>query len=263
MTEYVGSDRFVALQKALHARQSDFANDPVISNGGRIMNVLDPDAYGWDKLRRTAEQDLLLGLTMVDRDATLDKLSALFGDTAEFPYWQVFTGTSAAVLPACAALLSAAPLPKAWTLESFTHPSQDIIAEAQRLNLDTGIAALPSYYMRGEVMPSMLTCIFDETGAMRVCAVGSMRYHANSKLANWMFAGSVSVHPSLRRRGLGAHVNAALLRDSQAAFGWDTVLEQAKADNLASVGMIRKCGLAAVPNTVTIVVNLTGGFVSR
>lgn len=263
MSEYVGSETFVTLQKALHARQSEFAKNPFISNGGRIMNVLDPDAYGWDNLRQTAEQDLLLGLTMVDRDTTLDRLSSVFGDTAEFPYWQVFTGTSEAVLPTCAALLSATLLPTGWTLESFSHPSHDIIAEAQKLNLETGIAALPAYYMRGEVMPSMLSCIFDETGAMQVCAVGNMRYHADSELANWMFAGTVSVHPSQRRRGLGAHINAALLRDSQAAFGWTTVLEQAKADNMASVGMIQKCGLAAVPDKVTIVVNLTGGYVSR
>ena len=263
MSDFIGTDVFVALQKSLHARQSEFACNSIISNGGRIMNVLDPEVFGWDKLRQTAEEDLLVGITMVDRDTTLAKLSKLFGNDAEFPYWQVFTGASGTVLPRCEALLTAQPLPDGWTLQSFTHPSEGIIAQSQNLNIETDVAPYPGYYLQGEVMPSMLTCIFDETGKMIVCASGNMRYHADSPFAKWMFAGGVSVHPSQRRRGLGSYVSAALLRDSHASFGWTTVLEQAKADNLPSVGMITKCGLTAVLNKVTIVVNLTGGYVTR
>ena len=114
-----------------------------------------------------------------------------------------------------------------------------------------------------QAQPDGLIVFIASAIGLIACAMGNMRYHADSELANCMFAGAVSVRASHRRRGLGNHVNAALLCDSRAAFGWTTVLEQAKADNFASVGMITKCGLTAVPDTVTIVVNLTGGFVSR
>ncbi len=111
MSEYVGSDVFVSLQKALLARQDEFDSNPNVSNGGPIMNILDPDAYGWDRLRHTAELDRFVGLTMVDRETTLAQLSTVFEGGAEFPYWQVFTGTPEAVLPQCTHILTETQLP--------------------------------------------------------------------------------------------------------------------------------------------------------
>jgi hypothetical protein len=81
--------------------------------------------------------------------------------------------------------------------------------------------------------------------------------------ANTLFAGAVSVAPLIRQKGLGTLTNAILLRDSQKMTGWTRVLEQAKEDNLPSCGMIRKCGLKQDPNLVTIVVNLSGEFITR
>lgn len=263
MSEYVGSDTFVAVQKALKARQNEFDRNPIVSNGGRIMNILDPDAYGWDKLYEIAKKDRFIGLTMVDRDATLQKLSAVFGDGAEFPYWQVFTGCARDVLPKCEDVLAQAQLPAGWDVKSYTHPDEEAIEQSQNLNMAAGVAAPPAYYLRGDVMPSMLTCLYDQEGTMTACASSTMRYHPESDLAGWMFAGGVSVDPAQRRRGFGAVVNAALLRDSHRAFQWTTTLAQAKADNLPSVGMITKCGLTAMKDKVTIVVNLTGGYITR
>ena len=125
------------------------------------------------------------------------------------------------------------------------------------------MAPSPAYYLRGDEIPSMLTCLFDEDGKMAACASGTMRYHPKSKLAGWMFAGGVSVSPNHRRKQLGSCLNAALLVDSQKEFGWVGVLEQAKADNPASVGMIKRCGLQEAKDTVTVVVNLTGSTITR
>ena len=86
MGEYVGSEHLVALQKSLRARREEFASAPLLSNGGRIMNVLDPDAYGWENVRRDAERDGFVGLTMVNQDRTLTQLASLFDGEAEFPY---------------------------------------------------------------------------------------------------------------------------------------------------------------------------------
>lgn len=90
-----------------------------------------------------------------------------------------------------------------------------------------------------------------------------MRYQPGGPLAGWIFAESVSVSLDHRRLGLGAYINALLFAESHAAFGWGTALEQVKADNAASVGMIKRCGLRQDPGKVTIVVNIAGGYVTR
>ena len=53
----------------------------------------------------------------------------------------------------------------------------------------------------------------------------------------------VSVDDSHRGRGLGKLVNALALVESQARFGWASVIEAVAADNPASAAMIRACGL--------------------
>lgn len=81
----MGSDALVALQKMLRQRGNAFAGNPLLSNGGRIMNILDPEQYGWDNVQAAAERDRLVGLTLVDRDTTLAKLTDLYGSDVEFP----------------------------------------------------------------------------------------------------------------------------------------------------------------------------------
>ena len=263
MGEYVGSDSGVALQKALRQRGAEIASSPLLSNGGRILNILDPEAYGWDKVRQVAETDGFVGLTMVDRDQTLLQLESLFGGEAEFPYWQVFTGDPDSILPNCQKVVAGYDMPAGWRIESITRPDEDVIDASQKLNLEAGVAPSPAYYLRGEEIPSMLTCVFDDEDNMIGCASGTMRYHPQSKLSGWLFAGGVSVSPDHRRKQLGSLINASLLIDSHAEFGWVGVLEQAKADNPASKGMIRRCGLREAENEVTVVVNLTGDRITR
>ena len=220
-------------------------------------------AFGADCMMCVIKGAKSVRLTMVDREPTLRKLSKIFGGTVEFPYWQVFTGQPANVLAKSAFVLSETPLSEGWRVQSYTHPDEATIAQSQALNSKAGVAPAPAYYLRGHVIPSTLCCIYDTSGCMAACASGTMRYHPYSTLAGWMFAGGVSVHPDHRRKGLGAYVNAALLRDSHATHNWTAALEQAKNDNLPSVGMIRKCGLAPFNDKVTIVVNLTGGHITR
>ncbi len=263
MAEYFGDEHVVALQKAIRARAEDFSKQPLLSNGGRIINILDPDAYGWENVRLDAEYYGFIGLTMVDRVKTLTRLAQVFGAEMEFPYWEAFTGTPENVVLACEKIVDGITFPDGWALTSLTHPDEQTIDESQHLNQATGVAPTPAYYMRGDYVPSMLTCLWDQDGKLTACASATMRYHPNGPLSGWLFAGAVSVSPEHRRKGLGAYVNAKLLCDSHNAFNWNHILEQAKADNAASVGMITRCGLHQIPDLVTIVVNLTGGYLTR
>ncbi len=263
MAEYFGDQPIIDLQKAIRARAEIIAQNPLLANGGRILNILDPDAYGWDNLRADAERDGFVGLTMVDRDTTLARLAKEFGPEVSFPYWEVFTGTSEDVVATCKKEIAGFAMPDGWTLTSLTHPDDETIDESQRLNQVTGVAPTPAYYLRGDDIPSILTCLRDSTGKLASCASATMRYHPDGPLSGWLFAGAVSVSPEHRRKGLGAFVNATMMCDSQKAFGWSNVLEQAKADNPASVGMISRCGLQQIPGLATIVVNMTGSYLTR
>ncbi len=263
MGEYHGNEQAIALQKSLRERASQIAANPLLANGGRILNVLDPEAYGWDAIRKDVAHDGYVALTMVDRDITETRLAAEFDEGADFPSWEAFIGHPDDVLPICKALVAGASLPPDWRIESYLAPDNDVIALSQALNQSAGVTPAPAYYLRGEAVPSILTCIWDQTGELAACASAAMRYHPNGPLGGWIFAGGVSVSDQHRRRGLGSLINARLLIDSHAAFGWTCVLEQARADNHASVGMITRCGLTMDPRRITVVVNTTGGYVTR
>lgn len=257
------SDQFKAVQDDLKSRRGEFTRNPLISNGGRILNILDPDAYGWDNVKAEVERYGFASLTMVETESSLAKLAEIYGDKAEFPTWQVFVGKAAEVESSCAALLEGKVLPKGFTLFSSTSPDAELIEAVQTLNAETGVAPAPAYYLAGAHYPSMITGLYSDTGRLIGCAHGSMRYHAESRFAGWLFAGSVSVHPDFQRRGFGHLLNATLLRKSRKAFNWTHALEQARENNLASVGMIRSCGLMQQVGFSTIAINAKGGFLTR
>lgn len=263
MSEFMGDDHSVALQRSILARAREIAANPLLANGGRILNILDPELYGWNNVRKDAERDGFVGLTMVDRDGTFSKLGEVFGEGETIPCWECFTGTPEDVLPVCAKIISAIALPDDWTVSGQTHPDDRSIHDVQELNNLTGVAPTPAYFLRGALVPSMLTCIRDKNGDLAASASGTMRYHPDGPLGGWFFAGAVSVSPDHRCRGLGSLVNALLLEQSHKAHSWITVLEQARADNAPSVGMITKCGLRQKPDKVTIVINPSGRYITR
>jgi len=263
MSDYLGDDRAVALQRSIRDRIPMISADPLLANGGRILNILDPDAWGWDRVKREAERDGVIALSLVDREATLKRLADEYGPDHAFPFWEVFTGAPEEVLPACEARLAERRRPDGWRLSHHACADDATIQASQELNMSTGVMPTPAYYLRGEHVPSLLTCLWTEDGALAACASATMRYHPDGPLGGWLFAGGVSVSEARRRRGFGALVNAALISESHARFGWRRVVEQAKADNAPSVGMITLCGLKQEPRKMTITINRTGDYFTR
>lgn len=263
MNDQSREDRAAALQQLVRSRIGAISAHPLLSNGGRILTILDPDAYGWDNVKLDVDHYGMVGLTMVDRDTILERLKRDFGDNVDFPYWEAFTGTPQEVIPACRAILAGTTLPDGWQFSHHTCPDDATIATSASLNLATGVSPYPAYYLRSEHVPSLLSCLWAPDGKLAGCASAQMRYHPEGPLGGWLFAGGVSIDPAQRRRGLGSLVNAALLVECQARFGWLHVLEQAKADNAPSVGMIRRCGLTNDLRKVTFLLSLTGGHFTR
>lgn len=263
MSDYLGDDRAVALQRSIRDRIPMISADPLLANGGRVLNILDPDAWGWDRVKREADLDGVVALSLVDRESTLERLAEEFGPSQTFPSWEVFTGAPEDVLPVCRAVLAERELPEGWSVSHHTCPDDATIDASQELNVSTGVMPTPAYYLRGEHVPSLLTCLWATDETLAACASATMRYHPDGPFAGWLFAGGVSVNKKHRRRGLGAFTNAALIVESHQRFGWRRVVEQAKADNSPSVGMIRRCGLRPEPHKVTIVIKRAGAYFTR
>ncbi|MEM9242402.1 MAG: hypothetical protein AAGB07_20730, partial [Pseudomonadota bacterium] len=118
-------------------------------------------------------------------------------------------------------------LPGRWKITSNTHPDDATIHISQKLNQADGVAAMPDYCLRGELVRSMPTCVWDAHGAMPACASSNMRFHVERQLGGWLFAGSVSVDPEYRRLVMGSNVNASPLMASHAPFGWIMAVEMA------------------------------------
>jgi hypothetical protein len=259
--EYTGSEVHQRIQRRLRARHAEIAADPVLGSGGRVLNVLDPETFGWDRLVAEVEQDRFVALVATERATIFDRIAAVFGPEVETPGWDVFLGPADAVLTRCGAL--GASLPDGWRVGSSAAPEGAVIAGVQALNAASGVAAMPAWYMRGDIVPQVTTTIHAPSGELAACALVSDRYHPDGPLAGTVFLGSVSVAAEHRGVGLGVAATARALIDSHAAFGWTRALGLAAPDNPASRAMLRRCGLVLDPDRVTVVVNVSGAGVTR
>jgi GNAT superfamily N-acetyltransferase len=259
--EYAGSETHQRIQRRLRARHAEIAADPVLGNGGRVLNVLDPETFGWDRLVAEVEQDRFVALVAMERATIFDRIAAVFGPEIDTPCWDVFLGPADAVLTRCGAL--GASLPDGWRASSATAPEEATIAAVQALNAASGVAAMPAWYMRGEIAPQLTTTLHAPSGELAACALVGDRYHPDGPLAGTVFLGSVSVAPEHRGLGLGTTATARSLIDSHAAFGWTRALGLAAPDNPASRAMLQRCGLVRDPDRVTVVINVSGAGVTR
>lgn len=259
MQEFTGNATAVALQKSLMQRAEEIAAQPHLSNGGRILNILDPDGFGWANVRDAALRDGYVALVRVDQQACLATLRAEFGETVTAPHWAVYEAPAETILPPCAAIL-APPLPEGWRLTTHRHLDDATVGACQHLHDITQVAAFPAYFLRGRSVASFAACLWAPDNSLAACALAWFRFHPDSELGGWLYAGAVSVHPDHRRKGLGTLANAAVLQGSHRAFGWTHATEFARETNLPSVGMLEKCGLRLAPGKATFVLDMSGVF---
>ena len=261
MAEYTGTENQTAVQKRLRDRQPWIAATPGVANGGRILHFVDPDGIGWDTVSKLAHEDRLAGFPSVPRDETVRAIKSRLGPEWRTPVWDVFLGTPEKVLPACEEIIAATPLPEGWHSASYETPDGDQIEAVQALNDATGVSPYPAYYSRSEALPVVTTCIFDGSGVLVATASAAYRYHCESRLAGYLFAGMVSVSSDHRRKGLGRVVNAVMLAESHKRFGWAVAKEQVAPDNPASRAMVEACGLDNSDGLVSVAaINSDEGF---
>ncbi len=243
MAEYVGTENQIGVQSRLRERQPWIAETPGTANGGRVLHFVEPDAVGWDKVIKLANEDKLAGFPCVRKAETIVAIHAHLGSHWKTPIWDAFLGSPDQVLSACQNQIEGVTLPKNWRIDLLENPDEKQIGKIQTLNAETGVSPYPAYYSRGEAVPILTVCISDSDDNLIATASATFRYHSKSRLAGTVFGGMVSVAATHRRRGLGRLVNATMLVESYDCFKWTTAKEQAAPDNAASQAMIKACGL--------------------
>ncbi len=252
MGEFVGLDSQVRIQKRMRQRQAWIAHTPGAINAGRAMAFDDPGRVGWDRVTALANEDDLAVFCAFPEAKIKADIGRHLGPGWKTSSWGVYFGTAAAVMAASQSLLDAHELPADWRMIAPERPDDRQIDAVQLLNQSTGVLPYPAFFSRGEASPIVTVCLTDETGALAATASAVMRHHADSRLGGHLFTGMVSVLPVYRGRGLGKLVNAAVLVESHARFGWSVATEQAAAHNHASRAMIEACGLRRDEGVVSV-----------
>ncbi len=237
------------------------ANTPGLANGGIALAVVEPESIGWGKIARLLDEYGFIAFAAADKQTVFNQIRTRFGDEGDLPYWDSFTANASETLPICERIIEAPD--KALTFESSRVPDADEIDDVIRLNREVGVSPLPAWYMQGDGPPSLTSWIRSPEGRMIACANGSMRYHADSRMAGTYYVGSVSVAPSERGKGLGTLVTALLIRDGVNAFGIRAATGVAQPTNAPSRAMLMKCGLVHDPGRATVIYNRSGGFHTR
>ena len=252
MTDFIGTDKLIALQKRIHTRQPLIDRDINLVNGGRLMLFLDPELIGWNTVRRYAEEDQLIGFPAVQEEKMIPLIHRYLGVGWKTPTWHCLTGGVDRVIDYCRDVVKSNPLPKSWSITRLEQPDSGRVDEIQALNVETGVLPYPAYYMQSEALPVLTVCVVNADNDLVATASVADRYNQNSRLGGYVFAGNVSVSTRCRGKGLGKLANALALIESQKRFNWNVVTEQAATDNPVSRAMIISCGLDDTAGLVTI-----------
>lgn len=243
-------------------RDKDWINGTAgVANAGIVLAIVEPESIGWPKISSLLEEYGFIAFSAADKRTVFDQIRAKLGDEGDLPYWDSFTATVSDVLPTCEGIVGASG--EAYFLQSDRIPNTDTIQEVIGLNRDVGVSPLPEWYMRGEGPPSITSWVRSTDGRMIACANGSMRYHANSRLAGTYYVGAVSVAQSERGKGLGSLVTALLIRDGVRAFNPTAITGVAQPANAPSRAMLMRCGLVHDPSRATVIFNHSGAFHTR
>lgn len=243
-------------------RDRDWINETAgVANAGIALAIVEPESIGWPKIRFLLQDYGLIAFAAADKRTVFTQIRLKLGDEGDLPYWDSFTSTVSDALHSCDGIVVSSD--DTFVLQSDRSPTAATIQEVMTLNRHVGVSPLPDWYMRGEGPPSITSWVRSTDGRMIACANGSMRYHADSRLAETLYVGSVSVAPSERGKGLGTLVTALLIRDGVRAFNPTAVTGIAQPSNAPSRAMLIRCGLVHDPSRATVIVNRSGTFHTR
>ena len=251
----------LSTEELLYRDKDWIADSPGLANGGIALAVVEPESVGWPKIEALLDEYGFIAFAAADKSTVFDQIRTRFGDEGDLPYWDSFAASLSDTLPICEKIVSSSE--RSYVLDRDQTPSEETINEVIDLNREVGVSPLPAWYMRGEGPPSLTSWIRSAEGRMIASANGSMRYHANSRMAGTFYVGSVSVAPAERGKGLGNLVTALLILEAAKVFSPEMVTGIAQPTNIPSRAMLTRCGLVHDPSRATVIYNRSGQFHTR
>lgn len=247
MAGFFGTEAQRALQSRTYALRDWVAATPGLYNAGRFYGVDDPDRLPWEALEQILQRDGILGLRMISTaqaERCFPKLEAL---GCRIDRWDIFVGEANAVDAARSAIVSRG-LPDGLRIAApLAGPETDDTRRLQQFTADNGLAPFPGALL---VLPAPVaaTIVIEDAGG-QIAAAGHAYFPHNalSPFHRHAWVGLVSVAPGARGQGLGAFVNALLVRAAVRDLGASHVYEMAAPDNLPSRRMIESSGLTLNP----------------
>lgn len=130
-------------------------------------------------------------------------------------------------------------------IEPSASDDAAIFERAQAFMAECGVAPYPTQVLSGGLCPAAFAVLSKpEDGSIVATAFSYFPYNRHSTYKRSAWAGLVAVRKDMRGRGLGAFVNALVLKKAVEEMGAERVQEFARTSNIASCRMIEHCGLS-------------------
>jgi Acetyltransferase (GNAT) family len=263
MPEFWGDETAIARQKRLLARREKLQTMPWTATGGRLLIFVEPSADTWPSVRDWAEEDGALAFVEISRDDAAREIAVGLGDGWDFHAWDSHIGTAERILRASRKVLGSITLPDGWTAHVEANPDDAEVDEIQQLNAATGVSPNPRHALTGQVSPALNVIVRNAERELMATAWAGMIFHPDCRMGDVAYVGFVSVAEAARGHGLGKFANALVLVESQASMVWGRAVEYVDADNHASRGMVRSCGLHQQDGIVAAIAMRGGGRFTR
>lgn len=239
-----GNDLQRKLQAAALANVHDYRNTPGAVFAARMAGTDDPDKFGWGRIERVLADEGALTFRMIpiDQCAQVEKSLKEFGCTIS--WWDVFDGSTDEIRAACENIVGR-PRADFALIEPSSTDDAAVFERAQAFMAESGVAPYPMQVLSGSMGPAALAVLATpDDGSIAATAFSYFPYNRYSPHSKVAWAGLVAVREDLRGQGLGAYVNALVLKKAVDELGAERVQEFARTSNMASCRMIEHCGLS-------------------
>lgn len=230
-------------QAAALASEESTRRTPGAVFAARMAGTDDPERFGWDRIAQIlrAEGAITFRMVGVETCTEVERRLAELGST--IAWWDVFEGSRDEIADACDGIL-ADTRDDLVRLEPPPGGEARFFEAVQEFLAGAGVTPFPARALSGGSGPAMLSVLGDpRDGSVVATAFSHLPYNRFSPHHSTAWAGLVAVREDFRGRGVGARVNASMLRAAVTGLGAFRVQEFARKTNTASCRMIESCGL--------------------
>lgn len=239
-----GNDLQRKLQAAALANVREYRDTPGAVFAARMAGTDDPDKFGWDRIEGVLDDEGAITFRMIPIDQCAEVEQRLKEIGCTISWWDVFDGPADEVRAACEKI-AGRPRAEFALIEPSASDDAAVFERVQAFMAKSGVAPYPMQVLSGGMGPAALVALATpDDGSIAATAFSYFPYNRYSAHAKAAWAGLVAVREDLRGQGLGAYVNALVLKKAIEELGAERVQEFARTSNIASCKMIEHCGLS-------------------